>query len=120
MKDDEVRIPIHWVPLHTNDTKTINKAIDEIIRKLKYKKIPITEGEKSVVQQMIDTTIISGYPPPADKICPIPSDVTGIVITDETLYVDPTTGITLASVKVEWDNNADSEKIDVYEILWND
>lgn len=51
---------------------------------------------------------------------PKPSKVTGVSITDETLYVDPTTGVTLASVKVEWDNNADSELVDSYEVLWND
>jgi len=49
---------------------------------------------------------------------PKPSMVTGIVITDETLYVDPTTGVTLASVKVEWTNNAASEFVDSYEVLW--
>ena len=49
---------------------------------------------------------------------PKPSVVTGIVVTDEALYIDPTTGVTLASVKVEWDNNADSELVDSYEVLW--
>jgi len=49
---------------------------------------------------------------------PKPSIVTGIVITDETLYVDPTTGVTLASVKVEWNNNAADELVDSYEVLW--
>jgi hypothetical protein len=49
---------------------------------------------------------------------PKPSIVTGIAITDEALYIDPTTGITLASVKVEWDNNADSELVDSYEVIW--
>ena len=51
---------------------------------------------------------------------PKPSVVTGIVITDETLYIDPTTGITLASVKIEWNNNADNELVDAYEPLWNE
>ena len=51
-------------------------------------------------------------------IRPIPSKVTGVAVTDEALYIDPTTGITLASVKVEWDNNADSELVDSYEVLW--
>ena len=49
---------------------------------------------------------------------PKPSKVTGIVVTDENLYVDPTTGVTLASVKIEWTNNADDELIDAYEIIW--
>lgn len=49
---------------------------------------------------------------------PQPSVVTGVVITDEALYIDPTTGVTLASVKVEWDINADSELVDSYEELW--
>lgn len=49
---------------------------------------------------------------------PKPSKVTGVVITDESLYVDPTTGVTLASVKVEWNNNAADELVDTYEVLW--
>lgn len=49
---------------------------------------------------------------------PKPSTVTGITVTDEALYIDPTTGVTLASVKVQWTNNADSELVDSYEVLW--
>jgi hypothetical protein len=49
---------------------------------------------------------------------PKPSVVAGIAVTDEALYIDPTTGVTLASVKVEWDNNADDELVDSYEVLW--
>jgi len=51
---------------------------------------------------------------------PVPSTVANIVVTDEDLYVDPVTGITLASVKVTWDNNAESELVDAYEVLWYD
>ena len=51
-------------------------------------------------------------------IAPKPSVVGGIAVTDEALYIDPTTGVTLASVKVEWDNNADDEMVDSYEVLW--
>lgn len=51
-------------------------------------------------------------------VAPKPSVVTGIAITDETLYIDPTTGVTLSSVKVEWNNNADDENVDSYEVLW--
>jgi len=47
-----------------------------------------------------------------------PSKVTGVVVTDEALYVDPSTGVTLASVRIEWNNNADSELVDSYEVLW--
>jgi len=35
------------------------------------------------------------------------------------LYIDPTTGVTLSSVKIEWDNNADNEYVDAYEPLWH-
>ena len=49
---------------------------------------------------------------------PKPTIVAGMVITDEALYIDPTTGVTLASVKVEWDNNATDELVDTYEVLW--
>jgi len=51
---------------------------------------------------------------------PQPSVVTGIAITDESLYIDLTTGVTLASVKVEWDNNADDEDVDTYEPIWHE
>ncbi len=60
--------------------------------------------------------IVPVLTPPAPK----PSKVTGVTITDEALYVDPTTGITLASVKVEWNNNPLDELVDSYEELWND
>jgi len=50
---------------------------------------------------------------------PVPTTVAGIAVTDENLYIDPTTGATLASVKVEWDNNADDELVDTYEVLWD-
>jgi len=49
---------------------------------------------------------------------PVPSKVTGVTITNEPLYIDPTTGVTLASIKVEWNNNADDELVDTYEVLW--
>ena len=55
----------------------------------------------------------------ATGAAPKPSVVTGIAITDETLYIDPTTGVTLSSVKIEWDNNADNEYVDAYEPLWH-
>ena len=59
------------------------------------------------------------YPVPViTSEAPKPSVVTGIVVTNETLYVDPTTGVTLASVKVEWDNNPADEMVDSYEVLW--
>jgi len=49
---------------------------------------------------------------------PKPTKVANVVVTDESLYIDPTTGITLASVKVEWDNNPTDEYVDTYEVLW--
>ena len=49
---------------------------------------------------------------------PKPSTVTGITVTNESLYVDPTTGVTLASVKVSWNDNQADELVDVYEVLW--
>ena len=49
---------------------------------------------------------------------PQPTKVANVAVTDEALYIDPTTGVTLASVKVEWDNNATDEYVDVYESLW--
>lgn len=49
---------------------------------------------------------------------PKPSTVTGITVSNESLYVDPTTGVTLASVKVSWNDNAEGELVDVYEVLW--
>lgn len=78
----------------------------------KFKAISLSPQDVEGLYPPIVTITITGIP------CPTPSDVTGIVITDEPLYIDPTTGITLASVKVEWDNS--TENIDIYEILWND
>ena len=60
----------------------------------------------------------SAIVPVLTATAPKPSVVTGMVITDEILYIDPTTGVTLASVKVEWNNNADDELVDTYEELW--
>jgi hypothetical protein len=48
----------------------------------------------------------------------IPSKVVGVTVADEALYVDPTTGVTLASVKIEWTDNALSELVDAYELIW--
>ena len=50
----------------------------------------------------------------------LPGKVIGVVVTNYALYVDPTTGVTLASVKVTWDQNNEVEKVDVYEIQWDE
>lgn len=49
---------------------------------------------------------------------PVPSKIINVVVTNEALYVDPTTGVTLASVKVEWQNSPDDEMVDAYEVIW--
>jgi len=47
----------------------------------------------------------------------LPSTVTGIVVTDLDMFVDPKTGLTLAKVLVTWDANPSGEYVDMYEIL---
>jgi len=51
---------------------------------------------------------------------PTPSKVTGVVLTNLGTFVDPTTGITLAKVQVDWTENAISEGVDGYEIVWEE
>lgn len=51
---------------------------------------------------------------------PVPSQVTGVTVTNLETFVDPTTGLTLARVQVNWIENAASEYVDVYEITWKE
>lgn len=49
---------------------------------------------------------------------PIPSKVAGVVVTDVGLFVDPKTGDTLSKVQIDWTDNAASEYVDAYEVIW--
>ena len=49
---------------------------------------------------------------------PAPSQVTGVAITNQSMYIDPVTGVTMARVLIEWTNNAASEYVDEYEIVY--
>ena len=49
---------------------------------------------------------------------PVPSQVTGVTITNQSMYVDPVTGGTMARTLVAWTNNAASEYVDEYEIVY--
>lgn len=50
----------------------------------------------------------------------IPSKVTGVVLTNLGVFVDPTTGVTLAKIQVDWTENALSELVDLYEVVWTE
>ena len=50
---DDIRIPIQWIPVTSNDPETINKAFEELIRQLKYKSAPAQMAE---VQQAASET----------------------------------------------------------------
>lgn len=88
------------VPIQDNSPTTINKALEEL------------EAEQKIIEEK---KILYIY---QNQSLMLPSRVKNIVVTDEPMYVDPTTGIQWASVKVKWDNNPDEEKVDCYEIIW--
>lgn len=50
---------------------------------------------------------------------PQPSVVSGITVVNAGVYKDPTTGVTLASVRIRWDNNAVDELVDEYDVIWD-
>jgi len=49
---------------------------------------------------------------------PTPSQVTGVTLTNQSMYVDPVTGETMARTLVTWNDNATSEYVDEYEIVY--
>jgi len=51
---------------------------------------------------------------------PVPSQVTGVVLTNLTMFVDPITGEQTARVQVDWTDNATSELVDLYEVIWTE
>jgi hypothetical protein len=51
---------------------------------------------------------------------PVPSQVTGVVLTNLTMFVDPITGEQMARVRVDWTDNATSELVDLYEVTWTE
>ena len=64
---DDIRIPIQWIPVTSNDPESINKAFEELIRQLKYKSAPaqLAEEQEPTLESTTNTYILDDpFDPP--------------------------------------------------------
>jgi hypothetical protein len=91
----------------------------DAFEKVKVATIPSAVPE---IPSSIGLSQVSNPTVPPEEDAVLPGKVTGLAVTNYSLFVDPTTGVTLASVQISWTPNLSEgtqpADVDIYEIVW--
>lgn len=105
--------PSDLSPELTNEIKRLWEAVDDVGSSVEKGKVL-----EQAVPYPIGLSQVSDPLAEPEEADALPGKVLGLTLTNEALYTDPTSGITLASVKVAWDDNAPEVEVDLYEVFW--